>query len=550
MENQSDVAYETPMPVLFSTLMEQQMGLALRWKAWKPRVFSILVDGTLVYRRDKDHPIRESFLLKNVKLTLLAKPSDGIEQGESDIGATVTTSSNDEQFITNPVNKPKDFGVSLFCQTVNGNDTYIRFVSTEVELEKLKLAIKRVAIKHNLNDKLEVQTLIESKKYSLPRKYKKFQSTMRATIAGAMDAHDLRSRREYALAKRGALKFLPVLFGNDLIHGAWWLVFGSIMFTLSSAIVLYNSYFDNTFGEDDSLLNIFQYRASWLLLMISGFFFTLGSLAYVRALHEDPPMRPLFKCYHFSNDELVGSWMFFVATLPLIPYSLLYISASHEGIVYLGMLVGSIFVILGTLLFVRASYPSEKRSSYVLPITIVLFWCCCSERWLKIHLANDWLAGWWVVLWASTFAVIATVFLFLVALAEQQYLLVFIFATGLVENIAFMIGSAYFVAGSYPENSLLSEVDGSLIDYRHFSDMNANGPVNPLLLRPNEEKTVEIALAKNSETSSYIPPNIPESNQRFEYTNHDETKGDNNTERNAKSDNSNSIYSPMNMHNI
>ena len=37
---------------------------------------------------------------------------------------------------------------------------------------------------------------------------------------------------------------------------------------------------------------------------------------------NNPPMAPLFKCRHFSTDELFGSWMFALATFPLVPYCL------------------------------------------------------------------------------------------------------------------------------------------------------------------------------------------------------------------------------------
>jgi hypothetical protein len=130
------------------------------------------------------------------------------------------------------------------------------------------------------------------------------------------------------------------------------------MFVLSSALTLGNS-FTKDLGDDDSILSNYQYRASWLLMTISGVFCTLGSLAFMRAVHEDPPMKPLFKWYHFQSDELLGSWLFLLATLPIIPYSLIYISASDGDLVYLGALAVSILLVIGSYLFVRACYPSE-----------------------------------------------------------------------------------------------------------------------------------------------------------------------------------------------
>ena len=108
----------------------------------------------------------------------------------------------------------------------------------------------------------------------------------------------------------GALSFLPVYFDNDLIHGSWWFVIGSILIIFFSIITLYNSYHNyDPLGEDDSHLSNQRYQAIWWCTLISGLFFTLGSLAFVRAMYETPPMRPLFpKMYHISSDELLGEY--------------------------------------------------------------------------------------------------------------------------------------------------------------------------------------------------------------------------------------------------
>lgn len=136
----------------------------------------------------------------------------------------------------------------------------------------------------------------------------------------------------------------------------------SILFTISSAIVLDNSYKDYYLGEDDSFLDTFRYRASWVLMTISGAFFVLGSFAFVRATHEDPPMKPLFTWYHVQSDELLGSWLFFWGTVPVIPYILLYLAQSHGKFMYwIALFIACIFV-FATLLFVRACYPNESVS--------------------------------------------------------------------------------------------------------------------------------------------------------------------------------------------
>ena len=47
----------------------------------------------------------------------------------------------------------------------------------------------------------------------------------------------------------------------------------------------------------------------------------ISQFAFVRAMNN-PPMASLFSCKHCATDELFGSWMFALATFPLVPYCL------------------------------------------------------------------------------------------------------------------------------------------------------------------------------------------------------------------------------------
>ena len=75
-----------------------------------------------------------------------------------------------------------------------------------------------------------------------------------------------------------------------------------------SSVILYNSY-HNIIDNDDSILSRYHYRSNWILIIISGIFFTLGSMAFLRAVHETPPMKPLFSYWKLKcvqSDELLG----------------------------------------------------------------------------------------------------------------------------------------------------------------------------------------------------------------------------------------------------
>ena len=93
-------------------------------------------------------------------------------------------------------------------------------------------------------------------------------------------------------------------------------------------------------------------------------------MAFMRAVHDDPPMKPLFpNYYHLQNDELLGSWLLLASCIPIVPYALLYLSTSQKSLEYLGALGISMVLVAGCSLFVHCCYPSDK----VLWIKIAIF---------------------------------------------------------------------------------------------------------------------------------------------------------------------------------
>ena len=337
-EDQVPIVYSTPVAIHFSALSEQTFGLELKWQRWKHRVLEFRQDGTMVVRDGKvglKGPIVDKLDLSSVTITHLS-----FESKEATVAGQ------------------NEIGILLNVKTFDGHETQVRMIMLEEEQQKFYSVLKNVVKKHNL-DSIKHSTISGNvKHHSTPGN----QSIMRSAIASAMDKYDRKTRKAQIIAKRGALKWLPVYFANDLVHGSWWFVIGSICFVISSIITLENS-FSKDLGDDDSILSDYQYRASWVLMTISGIFCTLGSIAFMRAVHEDPPMKPLFSWYHVQSDELLGSWLFLFATLPIIPYSLIYTSASGDSLVYLGALAVSIILVIGTYLFVRACYPNEAGVS-------------------------------------------------------------------------------------------------------------------------------------------------------------------------------------------
>lgn len=277
------------------------------------------------------------------------------------------------------------------------------------------------------------------------------------------------TKKEVIIMRRGAFKWLPVLCSNDLVHGSWWMVWGSLgcaVFAIIPLIEQYISFFAHT--TDDTLPQI-DFKLTWALLIFSGFFFTLGSLAFVRAF-EEPPVRPIFYWYkHCQTDELLGAWLFLVGTVPAVPckpilslvthsFSYTHVHISYidtlvfflvnRDLVDLGALSSSGIFVCGTILFVLACYPSEKQhENYVLPVCLRIFG---AQMWVVKHLANDWLAGTWFFFWANFIFTVGTFALLLDAVSKGNPKDIFIWLSSASNSTLFMVGSFYFVSGSYP----------------------------------------------------------------------------------------------------
>ena len=116
-------------------------------------------------------------------------------------------------------------------------------------------------------------------------------------------------------------------------------------------------------GEDDSTLNRGDFRATWWIMVLSAIFCLFGSIAFARALHEDPPLRPMFPSYyHIQNDELLGSWMYLLSVLCFIPYSLIFLKeAGFNSYVFAFMVIMAILASFVCFMFVLACYPSEAH---------------------------------------------------------------------------------------------------------------------------------------------------------------------------------------------
>jgi hypothetical protein len=263
---------------------------------------------------------------------------------------------------------------------------------------------------------------------------KQYKSVMRRSIANEIDRQTKRTRIEKIISRRGAFKWLPVAFSNDLVHGSWWYLIGSAFGIIFPMMIIVANHSPNmqVFAYDDDLLRDVTIDTTWILMIVSSVFFTLGSGAFLRAVN-DPPMKPYFSSnfYHISTDELLGSWLFLFACFPFVPYSLIFVIAEPSNIFYWCMLSGALISVFGSYIFLVNCYPSEiDREATILPwiqlCNCYSLNCFCTDAFIARHLSNDWLAATWIIYYVTLFGSLISFVIFAESLFSHAPLRIFI----------------------------------------------------------------------------------------------------------------------------
>lgn len=230
---------------------------------------------------------------------------------------------------------------------------------------------------------------------------------MRGSIKLSGKAITSQGRAAQIFASRVVFRWLPVVCSNDLVHGSWqvcfewciviscenayltpqnqdtnltsycaesqvrleqllhyelfrWFVWGSLVSGLIALIPLIDLSSKIFHVSEETDLKALDAAATWVLLILSSVFFTIGSYVFVRAF-EAPPKPPLFTYRHFSTDELLAAWLYLFATSPYIPFSMFYINVNPHRYVYWGALIASCFFVAGSAFFVYTCYPSHHH---------------------------------------------------------------------------------------------------------------------------------------------------------------------------------------------
>lgn len=272
----------------------------------------------------------------------------------------------------------------------------------------------------------------------------------------------LESARAGGKIHRRYFKFLPSpLFGQtDLVFGSWWFIWGSILQALIPIPPLI-SLFEDWFESTSTFLPFDIHIIIYLLQVIVGLFFTVGSYAFLRAVHPALKDTPFFNPdnrqsqigairKHCMTDELWGMWCFFLGILCGIPIFSIFVHYTRDhstGFWELVLFVNIIFVLVAAF-GIRICYPSNshEEKQIISPYFKFVFGRCKS---IVVHMDNDMLILSWCMYLGCIVGLIGVIGLLVIAAHHHHRREIYEYSANLVDMILFTIGSIYFTAGWY-----------------------------------------------------------------------------------------------------
>ena len=241
---------------------------------------------------------------------------------------------------------------------------------------------------------------------------------------------------------------------TDMEHGMHYMLWASALAMLLPLFpILYG-----TNGSTDSGSNDRARLTMYWLLVVAGFFFTLGSYGVKRAV-KSPPVKPLFgKYYHTRSDELFGMWCFTLGTSTAIPVMAIYYSLVPEVLYLLGLLA-AIVAFLGCVFFTFLVYPKEHNEEHNLISPYFQHFCMNylgfdspkKSGSLLFHVRTDLLLASWLFYIGCCVCFVAAFVLFVVGFIKEEGHLMFDASSACLDMFLYAFGGAYFVAGAYPQ---------------------------------------------------------------------------------------------------
>lgn len=283
------------------------------------------------------------------------------------------------------------------------------------------------------------------------RSGRKMSMMRQSTIGNSEQQPKTNEERIRAIkSRRKSFSFMPVYFSNDMVHGSWWFVLGSFLSMIIPILPLLRQHISfMNLDKNLNTLDALNYSATWILLIISGAFFTVGSYGFVRASEETqpPPLLGTYFCGHCASDELFAAWCFFLAVLPAAPFCIIFLAAKPNSLTYMGMTVIALLCIIGCYLFVMACYPHEDKKEFEYIKKFFHWMGIKNSGVINTHLANDWLAGTWFFLFATFLMLAGSIYELYHSIHVNNGFEIYIWATGGFDTVLFLIGSIYFVSG-------------------------------------------------------------------------------------------------------
>jgi hypothetical protein len=291
LPSNNEVIYESQDAVLFSQFVDGKFEK--KWRHWTQQYIEVRRDKTLVYKPTKHS--RASRVLDISTVTLTYIPLD-----------QPSSKKNDDEDAANEQLLGSDIGLHVDC--MEGRlPTAFKCVMPVFEVEALCSLLKSILEPdcHNVDafirelganrgsfhlgdgsggvPRVSLRNRGVSTSNTAYYKLHHSRSVMRRSIAQAIDAHTYKTRIEKIISRRGAFKWLPVAFTNDLVHGSWWYVIGSFFGVIFPIFVIVGNHDSRIqqFRNDDDLLFEFTYDTTWVLMMVSAIFFTLGMSGHV-----------------------------------------------------------------------------------------------------------------------------------------------------------------------------------------------------------------------------------------------------------------------------
>lgn len=264
---------------------------------------------------------------------------------------------------------------------------------------------------------------------------------------------------------RGCLKSWPALCSNDLVHGSWHYVWGSLLSCIIPIFPLISLYLGSEMWWPVSEVGMARdiHAVAYGLMALLGLFYTLGSYAFLRAVEfpTPPPLFPDF--YHFQSDELLGMWLMFFGTATTVPICSMYAYYGGGSLYWLATGICAFFTILfgvatlacypGLVIdeeFKNRHDPKQYLQPWITPWMPSNF---CGFN-VKKHMSNDWLIVSWAMTWGCGLCVFMSIILLIYSIAyEAKPREIYDYATTLVDMTFFFLGSLYFALGSYAQNA-------------------------------------------------------------------------------------------------